>query len=188
MAIDEYLTDHYERTLGSITRGWSDKKLPGVQIVSFANQPEKCVTTYASLGLSRLIMPLPSGRGIRQEILLSAMDSFAGEEVASALLSIAEQVMSRQTAFVRGEVLEPRRAIVATSKLTSYFITNPSPLPAALIEVKTDPPPLVFVYAIPITRGETDLVRTHGWRWFEDQLVDQNPNIWDLNRVEVVRR
>jgi Suppressor of fused protein (SUFU) len=46
------------------------------------------------------------------------------------------------------------------------------------------PPAVVFAYVVPITNTEATLVAEHGWRWFEDALDEQNPDVWDLARSE----
>ena len=47
------LPEHYERCLGEIARGWSDKtQTYGVQIVCFENQPVAGVRTFATLELT----------------------------------------------------------------------------------------------------------------------------------------
>jgi hypothetical protein len=52
--VETSLPAHYERNLGPIAQGWSDKKsVHGIQIISFVSQPEAGVTTFATLGLSR---------------------------------------------------------------------------------------------------------------------------------------
>ena len=69
---DEHCTSlpaHYERRLGRIDRGWLDEtKSDGIQVVSFRDQPESGVVTFATLGLSRYILNMTSGHGVRQEL------------------------------------------------------------------------------------------------------------------------
>ncbi|MCC6202687.1 MAG: hypothetical protein IT494_06735 [Gammaproteobacteria bacterium] len=67
------------------------------------------------------------------------------------------------------------------------FVTNPSPFEKSLTEFASEPPATVFAYLVPITVREAVLVRDRRWRWFEDQLEKQNPNIWDLARNEAIR-
>ena len=184
------LPEHYERYLGEIARGWSDEKQTHrIQIVSFECQPVLGVRTYASLGLSRQIVDLPGNRQIRQELLMSANDEFSAAAVAGLVLSLAEKVVGRGKALLRGEVIGPATPVVAGSTLTAIYVTNPSPFEKALTEFNSEFPPTVFAYLVPITGAEATLVREQGWRWFEDQLEQQDPDIWNLARtVEVVRR
>ncbi len=88
---------------------------------------------------------------------------------------------------MRGEVIGPGAPVVAGSTLAAIYVTNPSPFDKSLTEFVSELPATVFAYLIPITEAEAELVREKGWRWFEDQLEQQNPDIWDLARNETVQ-
>jgi antitoxin YqcF len=182
------LPEHYERNLGNIARGWSDdKRMHGVQIVCFERQPEQGVKTYATLGLSRHIVESPRSRHVRQELLISANEAFASDAVAGLVLSLAEHVLQRGKALLRGEVIGPGAPVVAGSTLVAIYVTNPSPFEKSLTEFVSEPPATVFAYLVPITEAEALLVRERGWQWFEEQLEQQNPDIWDLARTESIQ-
>lgn len=179
---------HYERHLGDIQRGWSDEKeTHGVQIVSFERQPEPGVRTFATLGLGRHVVKQPRSGSIRQELLISVNEAFSSDAVAGLLLSLAERVLVRHEALLRGEVIGPAAPVVAGSKLTAIYVTNPSPFDKSLTEFASEPPPLVFAYLVPIAEAEAVLVREKGCRWFEEQLERQNPDIWNLARTETIQ-
>lgn len=181
------LPDHYERHLGEIARGWSDEKQThGIQVVSFEGQPESGVRTFATLGLSRHVVHLSERRQIRQELLLSAHDSFSGDAVAGLILSLAEDVVARGKALLRGEVVGPGAPVIAGATVTAVYVTNPSPFDKSLTQFASASPPTVFAYLVPITSAESVLVQERGWSWFEDQLDQQNPDIWDLARTEEI--
>ena len=91
-------------------------------------------------------------------------------------------------ALLRGEVIGPGSPVIAGSTLTAVYITNPSPFDNSLTKFVSESPATVFAYLVPITATEAALVREHGWRWFEDQLEEQNPDIWDLERSDVIRQ
>jgi hypothetical protein len=180
--------EHYEQHLGEITRGWSDeKRMHGVQVVCFEKQPEPGVKTYATLGLSRHIVELPGSKHIRQELLISANEAFSSDAVAGLVLSLAEHVLRCGKALLRGEVIGPGEPVIAGSTLAAIYVTNPSPFDKSLTEFVSEPPATVFAYLIPIMEAESVLVRERGWRWFEEQLEQQNPDIWDLARTESIQ-
>lgn len=182
------LPEHYERHLGRIVKGWSDdNRLHGVQVVCFEKQPEAGVTTYATLGLSRHIVELPGAKQVRQELLISANESFSSNAVAGLVLSLAELVLQRSRALLRGEVIGPATPVATGSTLSAVYVTNPSPFDDSLTRFVSESPPTVFAYLVPITEAEAGLVHEKGWRWFEDQLEQQNPDIWDLARTETVQ-
>lgn len=183
------LPQHYEGKLGDIASGWSDEKqIHGIQIVSFKDQPEAGVTTFATLGLSRHVLELSGTRQIRQELLVSVNDAFSADAVAGLVLSLAELVAQRGRALLRGEVIGPGEPVIAGSTLTAVYVTNPSPFDKSLTEFVSEPPATVFAYLVPIKGAEASLVRELGWNWFEDQLEEQDPDIWNLARSEEVLR
>lgn len=182
------LPAHFEQCLGEIVRGWSDEaRMHGIQVVSFDRQPEAGVRTFATLGLSRHVVGLPGSRRIRQELLISANNSFAADAVAGFLLSRAEQVLKRGSALLRGEVLDLGAPVIDGSALASVYVTNPSPFDDSLTRFVGEPPATVFAYLIPVNPAEAGFVRKKGWSWFEDELEQQNPDIWDLARIEGIR-
>jgi hypothetical protein len=184
--VETSLPAHYERNLGPIAQGWSDKKsVHGIQIISFVSQPEAGVTTFATLGLSRFVLKLPGDRDIRQELLVSANDCFSHFEVASFLLCVAESLLDGKKGLLLGEVIGPGNPVIPGASARAVYVANPSPFNDSLTQF-TSAPPLVFAYLIPITVDEAFLVRDHGWRWFENELAEQNQNVWDLGRSEEV--
>ena len=93
----------------------------------------------------------------------------------------------RGRALLRGEVIGPGTPVVAGSTLAAIYVTNPSPFDKSLTEFVSEQPATVFAYLVPITEAEAVLVRERGRRWFEEQLEQQNPDIWDLARTETIR-
>jgi hypothetical protein len=187
MAIDKPTTlpQHYEKHLGPIARGWSDdKRAHGVQVVSFENQPASGITTFATLGLGRHIINQPNST-VRQELLMSAHERFPCDAIAGLVLSLAELVLRRGKALLRGEVIGPAAPVIRGSTLEAMYVTNPSPFDGSLTEFVSEPA-TVFAYLIPITSSEATLARERGWRWFEDELMRQDPDIWDLTRTESI--
>jgi hypothetical protein len=181
------LPGHYEQHLGAIARGWSDeKRMHGIQVVRFEGRPEPGVDTYATLGLARHIVELPGSRSIRQELLISADASFSSDAVAGLVLSLAEHVLRRGRALLRGEVIGPAAPVIAGSTLTAVYVTNPSPFDPSLTEFVSEPP-TVFAFLIPIAETEARLVQERGWRWFEDALERRDPDLWNLARTEAIQ-
>ena len=181
------LPEHYERYLGMISHGWMDRiSETKVSIVSFMGRPEPNVTTFATLGLSRSILNLREDHKIRQELLVSANDTFLQTAIAAFLLSIAEDLIKRGQALLRGEVIGPGKPVIDGAATTAVYVANPSPFDKLLTEFPSVPP-TVFAYLVPITSTEAALVREHGWDWFENALEKQNPDIWDLARCKEIR-
>ena len=179
------LPSHYEKCLGPIVRGWSDKNndIP-LQIVCFDNCPERNVFTLATLGLSLFSLRAREGKRIHQELLMSANVGEDQEALAGLILSLAESVVATEKPLLRGEVIGPGRLISPASTMDSVFVTNPSPLPSELLE-KTDKK-LVFAYLIPVYSSERSIIKKNGWDLFEYILESRDPDIWNMRRPTLV--
>jgi hypothetical protein len=178
------LPEHLESYLGTIHRGWQDTATDsGIQVVSFANQPEEGVTTFVTLGLSRSILNLGDIYTIREELITSASNALSPDSVAGFLLSVAEDLQRSKRALLRGEVLGPGQPVTSEATLTAVYVANPSPFHPALTDFRSEPPAIIFAYLIPISGQEASLIQSHGWRWFEAELENQNPDVWDWART-----
>lgn len=181
------VAEHIEGHLGSIAAGWSDDASPHkIQVASFNDQPMKGVTTYTTLGLSEDELDLPNERKIRQELVISANASFPGEEIARFLLSLAEHIKTTGRALLRGEVVGPSSPLVKGASVNAVYSTNPTPFDPGFAEFSSTYPPVIFVLLVPITPKEASLVSSQGWNWFEEMLEAQDPDIWDLTRIEQI--
>ncbi|GAB7126931.1 suppressor of fused domain protein [Silvimonas sp. JCM 19000] len=182
------VAEHIEGHLGPISSGWSDgASSHGIQVVCFKEQPIPGITTYVTLGLSENELDLPKGRKIRQELVVSANDSFAGGDVAAFLLSLAEHIKIRGRAVLRGEVIGPWRPLISNATVNAVYVTNPTPFDTGFAEFSGAELPVIFALLVPITTEEAGLVSDHGWSWFEDVLESQDPDVWNLIRAEQIR-
>lgn len=46
-------------------------------------------------------------------------------------------------------------------------------------------PPTVLAWLVPVSVREAALIGSHGWKWFEDRLVAEQPNLFDLARGDL---
>jgi hypothetical protein len=184
---DDGLIGHLEAFLGPITGGWIEDvtgdRLP-FQVVWFDDAPEKDLAMYSTLGLSRHALESPT-RTIRQELLVSVDKRFASPEVAGVLSAVGEMVLAEHRPILRGEVLPPRGAIVPGSTLSAFYAAQPVALPDAFAVFEGSEPHTAFVWLVPISAAEAELIGSHGWNWFEDQLVTQQPDLFDLTRRDI---
>ncbi len=181
------LVQHLESYLGEITGGWSEdgdgERLP-FQIVRFDGRPEPGLTTFSTLGLSRHVVDLPT-RSVRQEVVMTVDRDFATPSITSVLATVGELVLQRHHGLLRGEVLPARDALAPTARLDALYAAAPAMLPDEFATFFGSEPPTVFVWLMPISNREADLIATHGWDWFEDRLVEQQPNLYDLARADI---
>ncbi|MEC5207226.1 hypothetical protein QF022_002182 [Vogesella perlucida] len=178
---------HLEHYLGPISCGWSDEEsiLP-FKVVSFENQPADKVITYSTLGLSEVVLGLPRGRKVRQELVISAHASTPANEIANFLLSCVEFLNERGDAILRGEVVNSPSLLIKGATVNAVYATNPTPFGIGFSELSGAVPPVIFVLLVPITTNEELLIRSEGWSWFEDMLETQDPDIWNFYRSEQV--
>lgn len=184
---DDGLIAHLEAFLGPIRGGWIEDatgdRLP-FQVVWFDDAPEKDLATYSTLGLSRHALE-SSTKTIRQELLVSVDKRFATPQLGSVLSTIGEMLLAEHRPVLRGEVLPPRDAIVPGSRLSAFYAAAPVALPDSFAAFGGTDPHTVFVWMVPISAAEADLIGSHGWAWFEDQLVKQQPDLFDLRRRDI---
>jgi Suppressor of fused protein (SUFU) len=181
------LIAHLEAFLGPITGGWIEDatgdRLP-FQVVWFDDAPDQDLVTYSTLGLSRHALE-SSTKTIRQELLVSVDKRFATPQLGSVLSTIGEMLLAEHRPVQRGEILPPRDAIIRGSMLSAFYAAPPVALPDSFAEFDGTDPHTVFVWMVPISAGEADLISSHGWAWFEDQLVEQQPDLFDLRRRDI---
>jgi hypothetical protein len=182
------LIDHLENHFGEICRGWKDTDAKNhIRVVSFQNQPFEDIVTYATIGLSNVVLAMPSGKGIRQELIFTAYRSFQGAQIASFLSTLGESISQSRKALARGDVIGPSAPIILGSPLNSIFSAIPMIFQESLAVFHEDVPPTVFVWVIPVHEEEANYIRGAGWEAFEDRLEQNNPELWDLHRTSVIR-
>jgi suppressor of fused protein SUFU len=94
-------------------------------------------------------------------------------------------VLASHRPVLRGHVLPPREAIVSGSPLSAFYAAAPVGLPDSFAVFEASEPATAFVWLVPISGVEADLIGSHGWVWFEDQLVEQQPDLFDLMRRDI---
>jgi hypothetical protein len=181
------LIQHLETFLGPIAGGWTEDaagaRLP-FQVVRFEGRPRGNVVTYAILGLSRHVLELPS-KTVRQELVMAVDRAFATTDVVGVLATVGELLLERHMALLRGEVLPPRDPLVAGSRLDALYAAQPVMLPDEFAVFAGSDPPTVFVWLVPVSAREAAIIGSHGWDWFEEQLVAQQPDLFDLARGDI---
>ena len=69
--------------------------------------------------------------------------------------------------------------------LEAMYAASPVVYPDGFAVFERSEPPTVFVWLIPIDAEEAELIDSHGWSWFEDQLEAQQPDLFDLRRPRI---
>lgn len=183
------LIDHFERVLGPVHTGWLEDPEGAAmpfRIVRFSGGSDADSVGYATVGLSRtpLLSPV-SGRPMRQELLMLAPDALPTDNVVSLLFQVGTMVLGSQRPLLRGNVIGPASSLVPGSELTALYVTMPVYFPDAFATFSDQDGDVVICWLAPITTPEADFVSRHGWDAFEDQLVEQDPDLVDFQRASL---
>lgn len=177
------LPDHLESILGRISRGWgNDAANYGISVALFPDRPEVGLSTLTTLGLSKHCLEFPSGKPIHQELMVAVTSDSDIERIAGVLMSFAEAIADYGKALLRGQIVGPGEEI-AGSRLRFLFVTNPISMPESLLQYDDDS--LVLCYLVPVFDEEAARIKKDGWSWFEDQLEQQDVDIWNLRRTAI---
>lgn len=180
------IIDHIEAFLGPINEGWKlSESSSGIKVIGFREQPFKGVVTYVTLGLSEHALPMPDNRNVRQELVFSADERFDKGAIASFLATLAEFVLSKSQALLRGDVIGPSAPIISGVPLNAVYAAIPVVYDDGFATYKGTTPPTVLVWIIPLHEEEAEFVKRTGWSKFEEILEITEPDLWDLNRARV---
>jgi hypothetical protein len=177
------LLDHVERWLGPVAQGHIFDELQ-VHVVRFDGCPFKDAVTFSTLGLSRHLLPQPSGTEIRQELLFGCYSRYLPVQPETVPAAVAKIVLESHKALLRGQVIGPAGPIMAGASVSGFYCSAPSVYPDE--PAGFEGPETVFVWLIPVTHDEIHYVWEHGWSAFEDLLVEKDPDVWDLERPSIV--
>jgi len=183
---------HIERYLGPIQRGWSktpDGHSMGFQIAECFGGKVDRTHIYCTIGLSDY--PLPSAvsnKTIRHELMVAVPDAFDASNVIGVLHQLASIALKRNSAFLRGEVIEGASLVFQHKPFNGFYITMPVILPEDF-NTYTFKDNLcgtcdhgMFAWLVPITKSEAGFVREKGWEKFEELLESKKADLIDLNR------
>jgi hypothetical protein len=181
------LPQHLEKFLGTIQGGWSHdadgRKMP-FNVVEFAGGPRPNTVTFSTLGLSKT--PLRSrttGKVIHHELVIVIPETMRNGPAPGILQQIGQDAIASEQALLRGDVIGPRGPLFsADSHMEAFYASIPVYFPDGFATLRDDDRDVVMVWLVPISRGEAQFVRAHGWNRFEDELVRADPNLIDLRR------
>lgn len=185
------LVEHLERHLGKIVDGWSRDEAgerPPFQVVRFADAPVEACIVYSTLGLSGCKLHSPnSGKEIRQELVMLARRDTAHAEVAPILQQVGREAVATRHAWLRGDVIGPRGALLSGSRLEALYVANPVYFPLGFEHCKVASGlDVVLAWLVPISAKEACFVRENGWDAFEDAVERTDPDLTDPYRADVV--
>ncbi|NUT31705.1 MAG: suppressor of fused domain protein [Hamadaea sp.] len=178
------LVSHLEEFLGEIVSGSSgdDSTPPGVQVVMFGDdRPFAGITTLTTLGLSRHHLTQRTG-ALHQELLMHLPQARLPANAIGVLFQVASMVVERGRGLARGEVVGPFGTLFEGTPMTALYATGPGYLPAAFDRCLEANRTVVMTMLVPITDEEAAFIAAHGWRAFDDAIMDGDPDLTDPMR------
>jgi hypothetical protein len=183
------LAAHIEETLGPIEGGWSETVAGEplwFKVIRVLDRPVPNAATFLTLGASDVELTLPTGRGVRQELVFSCDHRHRSSPIPALLNAVGEELLRGGKALTRGDILGPAGPLFAGSPFTALYSSLPIFFSKAFATWSGSTPPTVFAWLIPITTVEATFVADQGWSEFESLLEARDPDLLDLDRPSVV--
>jgi Suppressor of fused protein (SUFU) len=185
-----HVIGHIEKFCGPIVQGWScdaDGNEMPFQVAQMQGGPIAGTTTYSTLGLSKIpLLARNSDRVIRHELVMLSRSNAIPKNMPSLLQEVAMEAVQRNVAYVRGEVIGPRRSLFRGSTVTALYVAIPVYFPQDFSTVEYDVGRAIFAWLVPITGQEVSLINEIGWDEFETRLAGQDPDLLDFGRPSIV--
>lgn len=183
--------EHLEKFAGEISGGWSsdpDGNKSPFQIVQTAGGPHLGTTTFSTLGLSKFALPDGQtgheARLIRHELIMVVPKDAVPGNIAGILLQAGMDAISRNAAYLRGEMLGPKGALFEGYEPRALYACIPVYFPEEFAVVNSEESgDVVFVWLVPILDNEIHYLHTHGWPAFEKRLIAEDPDLVDYRRT-----
>lgn len=186
------LIAHLEHFLGRVERGWSkdaDGRAVPFNVALFDGEPLGDAQALTTIGLSRSPLLMSDGRRVRLELVMLFSKAFGPRNLPGVLQQVGLDALANGRAYVRGEVLGPRGVLIPETRFEALYVAIPVWLSDEFHAFKPSAgEPVIFVWLVPITATEAAYVRSHGWDAFEDRLVEQDPDLLDLQRESIALR
>jgi len=183
------LISHIESHLGAIDGAWSetaDADPLVTKILRFRGVPDTELSTVTTLGLSDRELAMPSGRTVRQELMMCAMHRDE-EHLPGLVGAVAEDLVNSGRALARGEVVGPAGPLCDGTGLTAIYAAPPVFFPVGLQVFRASTPPTIFVLLLPITDDESTFIAGQGWEAFEELLESTDVDLFDFRRGTSLR-
>ncbi|MFF3845014.1 suppressor of fused domain protein [Streptomyces sp. NPDC002328] len=186
------LVDHLEARLGRLLGAWEPREgAPGgvPKVGCFAGGVLAGVRSYATIGLFRShLASRVSGRAQHLELLACGrpVSGDEGGPLPGVLEWVAERMVVGGGAVSRGEVIPLPMPLIPGGAMTALYAAQPvcfdDGFGSVVLEngVETS-----LVWLVPIGDSEAAFVREKGWDVFEEELGRQDPDLFDLERVEM---
>jgi hypothetical protein len=182
------LLDHLEQHCGTLDAGFSG--LPSeFQVIQLPRGPIEGTRVLATLGLSRHVMhSASSGKEFRIELVMLFRDHEGPQNLPGVLHQAGMEALRAHHGVVRGDVIGPKGPLRERATVEALYASVPTYFDESFHHY--DPADgslaVVIVWLVPITATEAHFVRRVGWRVFESELEEQDPDLLDFERDAIV--
>lgn len=179
------LVEHIEKHLGKISISWitEDISVPGkIQIIKFMETPAKGITTFITLGLSKHLLQMPSGKKCRQELVICANSNSNAEDLISILLMLGYRTSVSHKAILRGGIEYIGRSLTENPEMSYLYACVPFVFPESFDLLSTATYSIMFPLLIPIYDKEAEIIGKNKKGYFEKILDEQETDLFDIKR------
>lgn len=183
----EFLKEH----LGEVEQTWSTdasgNELP-FQVLKFKGGPAPGTVTYSTLGLSIHKYKSPNAKKLMgQELIISIYEDNNDHNIPAILQQLAMTFIKSEEPLGRGRIIGPHGNIFKDSDKQALLPAYPFYFPRSFYAYYVDDQNyIVQTWLIPVTAKEADYVDIQGWYSFENRIIEQNPDLFDLYRKPII--
>lgn len=182
------LTDHIEKYFGRISRGWLFKD-DGYSIVECRNGQIPGVISYCTLGLSKYELGQKrSKNNILLELIMGFDEKYVPKNIVGIVSQICSKIISTRQAPSQDQLIERPEFIFDERGFTTIWVKSPVMYEdeASSYEGEDIIGECFFAWLIPLFPSERDFIYENGGSAFEDLLLNNGVDFFDLDRSPVV--
>jgi hypothetical protein len=156
----------------------------GVEVLRFADQPDRGTVTYASLGLCDHAWQEPNRPRIEVMVGALADDAVVPQIVANVSFHVMDKQFFPEPGTVVRDIVAVLRAGELSERLPHVYFMDPSPW-HVILPLEVGPPRLELVAAVPVSDREYRYWRNFGPRELERVFEQARADLFDLSRASV---
>lgn len=190
-ALRNKLRSHLEEIFGipsdlARARQFLNGKKAAFDIYRFEDVPYEGAITLCSIGMSEAELQQPDDSLIRNEILFATYPEFLNDDLYNLLFQAGTMFVEEQRAITLGHLMELEEPVAEGSLMEALLFYSPVYFPEEIYKYAEVSPPVVYAWAIPVTRKEMIFIEENGHEAFSELLEATDPDLLDLHRESVV--
>jgi hypothetical protein len=182
LALSAHAGDVLRRALGSHSgrrfRHATDSGR-GIEVLRFADAPERGVVTYASLGVCEHEWP---GHPRIELVLGAAVDApIVPQIIANVAFHVVDKHFFPEPGTIVRDIIAVLGSDDISQRLPHVYFMDPSPW-TLRSPIDPGPPPLAVVAAVPVSPAEYQIWKQQGARELERHFAQARVDLFDLDR------